>query len=186
MFKYNFYSISCGLRSDLTSDNHAQHEQAVWVGKPWVAPAAVIRTVTIFIVALIFLIIEDYFRIFSYNLGGLLFWAWTSLIFTVIWVLSMLNLLIFRASNTYVLWQDGLEIRRGIVRLHSFVVTPAGFGDMLVEQSVGGRVFGYGDITVNSQGERQTKLLLVRAPFAVEDKIREIMGKPMVRLDSHV
>jgi len=98
----------------------------------------------------------------------------------------MLGLLVFRASNHYILRQDGLEIRRGIIRLHSFVVTPAGFGDLLVYQSVGGRIFGYGDITVNSQGERQTKLLLVHAPFNVADTIRDIMGKPIVRVDGQV
>ena len=94
------------------------------------------------------------------------------------------ELAIFRASNTYVLRQDGVEIRRGIVRLHSFVVTPMGFGDLLVYQSLGGRIFGYGDITVNSQGERQTKLVLVRSSFDVADTIRDIMGKPLVRVDN--
>jgi hypothetical protein len=96
----------------------------------------------------------------------------------------MLGLLFFWASNTYVLQEDGIEIRRGIVRLHSFVVTPMGFGDLLVYQGLGGRIFGYGDITVNSQGERQTKLLRVRSPFTVANTIRDIMGKPLVRVDT--
>ena len=58
-----------------------------------------------------------------------------------------------------------------------------GFGDLLVYQSLGGRIFNYGDITVNSQGERQTKLLLVRSLFATADSIRDIMGKPLVRIE---
>ena len=98
----------------------------------------------------------------------------------------MVDLLFFRASNSYILRQDGLEIRRGIVRLHSFVVTPSGFGDLMVYQSVGGRIFGYGDITVNSQGERETKLMLVRQPFVIADAMRDIMGKPIVRVENHV
>jgi hypothetical protein len=53
-------------------------------------------------------------------------------------------------------------------------------------QSVGGRIFGYGDITVNSQGERQTKLALVRKPFRTADIIRDVMAKPIVRLDNSV
>jgi signal transduction histidine kinase len=172
------------LCSGLTRAVHVQHGQAVWVGKPWVVPTAIIRTVTVIIVAIVFLFLEAYFHIFSYHLAVLPLWAWTSLVFAVIWLLSMLSLLVFWASNNYILRQDGLEIRRGIIRLHSFVVTPAGFGDLLVYQSVGGRIFGYGEITVNSQGERQTKLLLVRAPFAVADTIRDIMGKPIVRVDN--
>jgi uncharacterized membrane protein YdbT with pleckstrin-like domain len=169
----------------LTSGGHVNRGQVVWVGKPWVVPAAIIRTVTVFVFAIIILSLEVYFNAFSYHLI-LPLWAWTALVFAVIWLLSMLDLLVFWASNNYILRQDGLEIRRGIIRLHSFVVTPMGFGDLLVYQSVGGRIFGYGDITVNSQGERETKLLLVRAPFAVADTIRDIMGKPIVRLDSHV
>lgn len=169
----------------LSSDRHVQHGIEVWVGKPWVAPAAIIRTVTVFVIAILFLWLEIYFGVaFSY-LTALPVFAWTILAFVVIWLLSMLGRVIFWASNTYVLRQDGLEIRRGIIRLHSFVVTPMGFGDLLVYQSVGGRIFGYGDITVNSQGERQTKLVLVHSPFAVADTIRDIMGKPIVRVETH-
>jgi hypothetical protein len=98
----------------------------------------------------------------------------------------MVELLIFRLSNSYELRQDGLEIRRGIIRLHSFVVTPSGFGDLLVYQGIGGRIFGYGDITVNSQGERETKLVLVHKPFDAADIIRDIMGKPIVRVEGHI
>ena len=111
---------------------------------------------------------------------------WTFLAFVVIWLISVFELLIVRASHTYILRQDGLEVKRGIIRLQSFVVTPSGFGDLLVFQSVGGRIFGYGDLTVNSQGERQTQLQLVRSPNTVADKMRDIMGKPIVRLESQV
>ena len=136
--------------------------------KPWVTPSAIIRTVTVFVLSAVFVWLEIYSAFFS-SLTGLPFWAWTILAFVVIWLFSLLKVLIFRASNTYVLRQDGIEIRRGIIRLHSFVVTPVGFGDLLVYQSIGGRIFGYGNITVNSQGERQTKLLLVHSPFAAAD-----------------
>jgi hypothetical protein len=69
--------------------------------------------------------------------------------------------------------------------LNSFLVTPSGFGDLLVYQSLAGRIFGYGDLTVNSQGERQTNLSLVRSPFTVADTVRDIMGKPIVRVEEH-
>jgi uncharacterized membrane protein YdbT with pleckstrin-like domain len=169
----------------LTSDSHTQQGNVIWQKKPWVAPAAIIRTVTVFVVTVLFLWLELYSGVAFSNLAGLPIWAWMILAFSLIWLISMLGLLVFRASNTYMLRQDGLEIRRGIIRLHSFVVTPMGFGDLLVYQSVGGRIFGYGDITVNSQGERQTKLVLVRSPFAVADTIRDIMGKPLVRVETH-
>jgi uncharacterized membrane protein YdbT with pleckstrin-like domain len=118
--------------------------------------------------------------------AGLTVYLWTLLAFALIWIFSLLDLLIFWASHNYVLRQDGLEIRRGIIRLHSFVVTPSGFGDLMVYQSLGGRIFGYGELTVNSQGERQTKLSLVRSPFTTADTIRDIMGKPIVRVEDRV
>lgn len=166
----------------MTSESRTQ-QKVIWQKKPWVLPAAVIRTVTVFVVLIIFIWLEFYFSVASSSLVLPVF-AWTILAFVVIWLISMGELAIFRASNTYVLRQDGVEIRRGIVRLHSFVVTPMGFGDLLVYQSLGGRIFGYGDITVNSQGERQTKLVLVRSSFDVADTIRDIMGKPLVRVDN--
>jgi hypothetical protein len=96
------------------------------------------------------------------------------------------ELLIFQLSNSYILRQDGLEIKHGILRLHSFVVTPSGFGHMQVYQPIGGRIFGYGDITVNSQSERETIMHLVHHPFKVADIIRDILGKPIVRVESNL
>ena len=178
--------MSIGFVFRLTSDSHVkQDSDIVWQEKPWVIPACIIRTVTVFVVAAIFFWLEIYFSVAFSILFGLPVFIWTILAFVVIWLLSLLGLLVFWASHTYVLRQDGIEICRGIIRLHSFVVTPMGFGDLLVYQSVGGRIFGYGDITVNSQGERQTKLVLVRSPFDAADTIRDIMGKSLVRVGTH-
>ena len=164
------------------SSNPPEVNQVIWEKKPWILPIFIIRTVTVFLLMALFLVLQfgadvAYVQILIFPL-----WAWTTLIFVIIWVFAILHLIIFWASRTYMLRTDGIEIRRGIIRLHSFVVTPMGFGDLLVYQSLGGRIFGYGDITVNSQGERQTKLVLVRAPFLVANNIREVMGKPVVRV----
>lgn len=137
-------------------------------------------------VAILFFWLELFSGVASDGLVGLPVWAWTFLVFGVIWLISVFELLIFRLSNSYVLRQDGLEIKHGILRLHSFVVTPSSFGDMQVYQPIGGRIFGYGDITVNSQGERETRMHLVRHPFKVADTMRDIMGKPIVRVESHI
>jgi hypothetical protein len=160
--------------------------EVVWAGKPWIAPAAIVRTVTVIVLAILFLSLEFYSGGASLRLIGLSVWAWTILLFGLIWLITMLELLVFRASNNYILRQDGLEVKRGILRLNSFVVTPSGFGDLLVFQSIGGRIFGYGDLTVNSQGERETTLRLVRHPYNVADTMRDIMGKPIVRVEGHV
>jgi hypothetical protein len=113
-------------------------------------------------------------------------WAWTLLAFAVIWLIGILDLLIFRAAHTYILRQDGLEVKCGILRLQSFIVAPAGFGDLLVYQSIGGRIFDYVNLAVNSQEERKTQMKLVQSPYKVADTLRDIMGKPIVRVDGHV
>ena len=156
------------------------------MGKPWIVPAAIVRTITVVVLSILFLSLEFFSGGASTGLAGLPIWGWTLLVFVVIWLVSMLELLVFRVSNTYILRQDGLEVKCGIVGLHSFVVTPAGFGDLLVYQSIGGRIFGYGELTVNSQGERETKLRLVRHPSQVADTLRDVLGKPIVRVEGHV
>jgi len=163
-----------------------EHGNVVWSGKPWITPAAVLRTITVFIFLIIFVWLEFYVSVALSHLIIMPVFAWTILAFVAVWLVSILELLIFRVSHSYVLRQDGLEVRNGIIGLHSFVVTPAGFGDLLVYQSIGSRIFGYGNLTVNSQGERETKLLLVRKPFEVADTMRDIMGKPIVRVESQV
>lgn len=167
----------------VSSSGHVAHGAVVWYGKPWVVPAAVVRTVSVILAALLILFLEMLVGVALTVVAGLTVYLWTLLLFALIWIVSLLDLLFFWASHSYVLRQDGLEIRRGIIRLHSFVVTPSGFGDLMVYQSLGGRIFGYGELTVNSQGERQTKLSLVRSPFTTADIIRDIMGKPIVRVE---
>jgi uncharacterized membrane protein YdbT with pleckstrin-like domain len=168
------------------NSNQTAQSEVVWAGKPWVVPAAIVRTVTVIVLSILFLSLEFFSGGASAELVGLPVWVWTLLVFILIWVISMFELLVFWATNTYELRQDGLEVKRGILRMHSFVVTPSGFGDLLVYQSIGGRIFGYSELTVNSQGERETKLRLVRSPSEVAGMIRDVMGKPIVRVEGHV
>ena len=168
------------------SDKRVAQGNVVWLGKPYIIPALIIRTITVIVLAVLFLWLEVYFGDASAGFLGFEVFAWTLLIFGLVWLISALQLLILRATNSYVLRQDGLEVRRGILRLHSFVVTPSGFGDLSVYQSIGGRIFNYGNLTVNSQGERETKMSLVRSPFSVAERMRDIMGKPIVRVQDHI
>ena len=161
----------------------SMHE-IVWVGKPWVVPAAIFRTVAFIVLAVIFVWITTFVGFASDALLGVPLWTWILLVFVVIWLIGIADLAIFRFANKYILRQDGLEVKHGILGLRSFVVTPQGFGDLIVFQSVWGRIFGYGDLVVNSQGERETRLRLVRSPYKVADTMRDIMGKPIVRVEN--
>jgi uncharacterized membrane protein YdbT with pleckstrin-like domain len=157
----------------------------VWYGKPWVVPLAVVRTVSVVLLSIVFLFLEMFAGIALTVVSGLTVFLWTLFAFTLVWLFILLDLLLYWAARSYVLRQDGLEIKRGIIRLNSFVVTPSGFGDLSVYQSLGGRIFGYGELTLNSQGDRHSKLPLVRSPFTTADTIRDVMAKPIVRVEDH-
>ncbi len=99
------------------------HGTIVWQEKPYITPLLILRSVAVFVVAALFLLLE-FFSGIAYVSLGLPLYVWTIFAFILIWIFSILHLLLLRISNTSVLRQDGLEVRRGIIRLHSFVVTP--------------------------------------------------------------
>jgi len=108
---------------------------------------------------------------------------WTILAIFLVWVFSLTHLLILRASNTYILRNDGLEVRTGILASKSFVVAPAGFSDLEVTRSVSGRIVNSGNIIVRTQGDSDVKMAKVRKPLKVADQIREVMARPTVRIE---
>lgn len=108
---------------------------------------------------------------------------WTGLVIFLAWVLSLAHLLLLRASNSYILRNDSLEVRYGILTSKSFLVSPSGFSDLEVIRTVSGRIVGIGDMVIRTQGERNVKMVRVRKPLKVADQIREVMAKPIVRID---
>jgi uncharacterized membrane protein YdbT with pleckstrin-like domain len=75
---------------------------------------------------------------------------WTGLLFLVIWFISILHLLLLRASNVYILRNSSLTIKRGIITTSSFVISPSGFGSMEVIRSLSGRIINMGDIIIRT------------------------------------
>jgi len=141
-------------------------------------PKAIVRTVIIVIAAMLVMVLEMHLNVAITVIFGAPLYLWTLLAITLIWLVGMSQLLFFYVARNYILRKDGIEVRRGIIRLHSFTVTPSGFGDLLLYQGLGGRIFGYGDLTVTSQGGRITKLPYVRSPYRAAKIIRDIMSKP--------
>ena len=94
----------------------------------------------------------------------------------------MIPLLSIRASNAYVLRDDGLEIRTGILTSKSFVVAPAGFSDLEVTRSITGRILDTGSIVVRTQGDTDIIMRKIRNPLNVADRIRGVMARPSVRI----
>ncbi len=156
----------------------------LWKGKPWVLPSAVGRTIMAIVIAIVAIWLEFYFVADTANTSFLdiPMYLWTILIVFLAWAVGLIPLIVIRASNNYVLRDDGLEIRTGILTSKSFVVAPAGFSDLEVTQSIPDRILGTGNIVVRTQGDTDIALKTVRNPLNVANQIREIMARPTVRI----
>ncbi len=73
----------------------------------------------------------------------------------------------------------------GILSTDTFVTVPSGFSDLQVKMSVVGRMINSGDIVINAQSEHEVCMKMVRRPQTVAAQIREIMSKPIVRIEEH-
>jgi uncharacterized membrane protein YdbT with pleckstrin-like domain len=157
----------------------------IWTGKPWILPSALVRSIAIVIVAVVASWLElTYLADMTDPILKMPILIWTGLVFLIVWVVSLVHLLLLRASNTYILRNDGLEVRYGIVSSKSFVLSASGFSDLEVIRSVSGRIIGMGDMVIRTQGERDVKMVRVRHPLEVADKIRQVMARPIVRIGS--
>jgi uncharacterized membrane protein YdbT with pleckstrin-like domain len=143
----------------------------------------VVRTIVVIIVALVVVWLEFLSGIANSNIVGLPAVVWTVIVFFFVWLLSLTDLLVQRAANTYILRNDSLELKAGIVTLRSYMIVPSGFSDLEVVQSVTGRALGYGDIIIRLESEVERRLVKVRDPMRVGDQIRSIMARPIVRIE---
>jgi membrane protein YdbS with pleckstrin-like domain len=165
------------------STDSKEYSGIVWTGRPWILPDALVRTILIFLVAAVVTWLETYLDAAFTVFLGLPFWAWTLLLFLVVWLISLFPLLVLKANHKYTLRSASLEVKTGIVSLKSFVLAPSGFSDLEINQSVIGRIVNLGDITVYTQSERKATMQKVRDPNKLVSLIRENMGNPVVRIE---
>ncbi len=165
-----------------TSENS---RSMLWTGKPWILPDALGRGILIIAIAVVVSWLELFFGLAFNSFLNIPLILWTGLAFCLIWIVSLTHLLLLRASNTYILRNDSLEIRTGILTSKSFTVASSGFADMEVIRSLSGRILNLGNIVIRTQHESETdkKLQKVRNPLKVADQIREVMAKPMMRIE---
>jgi uncharacterized membrane protein YdbT with pleckstrin-like domain len=127
--------------------------------------------------------LEFYIKIATWtpflNMSTLL---WTMLAIFLVWLVSLTRLVALSASQIYILRDDSLEVRSGIISSKSFVIAPTGFSDLEVTRSLSSRILNTGDITVLTQGENEITMVRVNHPLIVADRIREVMAKPVVSL----
>lgn len=157
----------------------------VWSGRPWILPSALVYTILLIVLGAAVIWFESLVGVVYDPFMGLQIWLWTGLGLFVLWLILIFRLLLIRASHSYLLRKDSLEVRSGIVSTKTYVVVASGFSDLQVNQSAIGRLVNSGDILVNAQSDREVCMKMVRRPQSVGASIREILGKPIVRIEEH-
>ncbi len=155
--------------------------RTLWTDKPWVLPGVVAKSVVIGVIAVVILWLEFLFEIAYTNLIMPIV-LWTCLVTFAAWISSIARPLLLRASNAYILREDSLEIRAGILTSKAFVVAPSGFSDLEVVRSISARIVGSGDIIIRTQGDSDVRMEKVRSPLKVAAQIREVMASPIIRI----
>jgi hypothetical protein len=167
-----------------TSASSVGSGSVLWQGKPWILPAAAVRTLAVVAVLVVVILVELYTGISANAFLGLSVVVWTVLVFALVWLVSLLGLLVLRASNTYTLRDDSLELKYGLFTLRSYMIVGSGFSDLEVIESVSGRMLNYGDIVVRLQSETMQRMVKVRNPVQVGNQIRAVMARPIVRVEN--
>ena len=159
--------------------------EIIWQGRPWIAPQLVIRTILIAGIAAVMIWFEFFFAfaMLPMPILGIQIVFLTVLFFFAIWIISIFGLLLSRVSNFYILRKEGLEVRTGIITTKVFVITPVGFSDLEVTRTFPQRIVGTGNITLRTESERGVELRQIRDPKYVTKKLREILSKPVFKLE---
>jgi len=161
--------------------------QVVWKGRPWILPYAAMRTVLVVVIAVGVLILENSMGILFSLQFGLPVLVWTLAVFFIVWILGILNLLVLRFTHLYILRNDSLEIRAGLLTSKTSMIVPTGFSDLELIRSVSNRILRTGDIMIKTQSEKDftKKMVKVRDPKRVADLIRNVMARPIFRVDEN-
>lgn len=167
----------------MSTTQNEQYGSTLWMGRPWILPNAIARTILIIVLAVVVVWLEFAFVAPLPAIFGVQIWMLTLLVLLAVWVISLVPLLLLRSSNRYTLRKGSLEVKTGIASTKNFVLSPSGFSDLEVTQSVIGRMVNYGDITIHTQSERIATMKMVKDPNSVASQIRDTMGRPIVRIE---
>jgi hypothetical protein len=170
----------------------------VWIGRPSVSVFYVLYGLVSLVIALVLVGLELWFasnttsgsQLFPGNvvMGGLLIpypvELATAIIIFLVYLGEAAHLALLRASNKYVLREDGLYVDSGIFHLQNTFLAPMAFSDAKLDLPVSLRMLHRGNIIVDANDNRHFKLLLLRDPVTVQSLIRRTLGHPIVRVES--
>ena len=151
-------------------------EGVIWVIRPWIIPSLVEETIMAIVVFITSLFVELYFGVADTSILGSSFITLTGLALFSIWLINAFHLLLVRSSTQFVLRKNGIEIRKGIINKGSFIASPSSPSDVVVMQSIVGKILGSGEIFIRIWGEGggEIKMRRIRSPFIIADDIRRV------------
>jgi len=145
-------------------------------------PAIVLRSLAAIVVAAASTWLELRFSIATLSFLGFQLILWTYLLILLAWLLSLINPLLRRASNTYILRRNNLEVETGILGKRSFMISATGFSELELVRSASDRLLNVGDIVITSDSGRKVTMKSVRDPIKVSSMVKDVMTRPVVRL----
>jgi uncharacterized membrane protein YdbT with pleckstrin-like domain len=145
----------------------------------------VTRAVLVIVFTVIVVIVENMLGYLYVPQFGLPALAWTLIVFFVAYVMSLFNLLILWGTHSYVLMEDSLEIKVGLFTTKTSIIAPTGFSDLEVIRSITSRLLNTGDILIRTQSERDftKRMVMVKDATRVSNLIREVMARPIFKID---
>ena len=168
----------------MSKETSGNSRLVLWTGKPWIFPGLLARSILIIVAIVVVSWLELSLNVTNVHLLSQPLTLWTGLVIFLTWIVSLAHLLSLAVSNTYILRNDSLEVRVGVLSSKSFVIAPTGFSDLEVTRSISARFVNSGNIIIRTQGERDMRMERVRNVLKVADQIREVMSRPIVRISA--
>jgi hypothetical protein len=163
----------------MSEDESVDNSDTVFIIRPWIVPSLAEETVMAVVVFAVSYLAELYFGSAYTPLFGSNLVTLTGLGLVLIWVINAIHLLLVRFTSRYTLRRKSLEIRTGITYRNTVVALPSNFSDVVIMQSIMGKILGSGELFVRIHEDVvwEGRMTRVRNPFVVEDEIRKIMSK---------
>jgi hypothetical protein len=156
----------------------------VWQGHPWLAPQLAGLTIEAVVLAIVLSWVEFVAGIAFKGIGSIPLIVVTYGLVGVLWLAGAFRLALIRASSHYILRGSSLEIQHGILSRRIFTVSAAGFSDLQVIKTIWGRILNTGTVVIETDSDRDLRLMMVHDPINVSMKIRQVMTVSVVRVSS--
>jgi hypothetical protein len=160
------------------SSEPSEESRVVWEASPWVLPGLVGITVEALAIAISLAWVElAILKVGSFDTVGA-----TLALISLFWLFGAVRLALVKWSSHYALRGSSLEVRHGILGKKIFTLSAAGFSDLEVIKSLTGRILNTGTIVMETNSDRDLKLVRIRDPIRVSAMMRQVMTVPMVRV----